>query len=142
MEILETFRKNFNESGFKPDDIILNKYNVWFILVFISVFLSNILYIVYEVKTIEEYMRTIFMINAGCGIFLSFLDMIVKKTELNNLIDDIQAIITKSKEWKTLNLTVPSPIVIHNLGASISVRMSARMAVCECLCKSANVGCE
>lgn len=97
MKILKTVRKNLNASGFKPNDILLNKYNVLAISISTSAIVSHILHILYEVNTVDEYMRTVFMLTAGCAIFMSFLTMIEKKTELNNLIDSFQSIITESK---------------------------------------------
>lgn len=97
MKILETIRKNLNASGFKANDTILNRYNVWAILVSTSAIASHIAYILYEVNTVDEYMRTIFMLTVGCAILMSFLTMVVRKGELNNLIDNFQAIITEGE---------------------------------------------
>lgn len=97
MHILKTVRKNLNASGFKANDIILNKYNVGAILVTTSSLASTFAYILCEVNTVDEYMRAVFMLTVGCAILTSFLTMIVNKGELNDLIDNFQTIITECK---------------------------------------------
>lgn len=97
MKIFQIIRKNFNALGFSVDDCTINKNNIWAILISSSAIASQFVYTWYEVDSIEEYVQCIFMITGGLGISISFLSIILKKTELSDLIDELNETISKSK---------------------------------------------
>lgn len=98
MKIFQTIQKNLDVIGFRANDSsLLNKENVRAILVSIPAITSQFVYVLCEVNSVEQYLRSFCMITAGTGVFISFGTTIFKKTELNDLIDQFQAITIKGK---------------------------------------------
>lgn len=58
---------------------------------------SQFLYALLSVNTVEEYMRCIFMITTGIGAAISYYSVIERKTELHALIDSLQIVVGESK---------------------------------------------
>lgn len=98
MNIFQTIQLNFHALGFRANDAILNKHNIRPIVLFGSSIVSQFIYLSFEVHNVEEYTLCLFMITATIGISISFLSIIFKKTELKDVIGDLQAIITKSNK--------------------------------------------
>lgn len=97
MKIFETIQKNFNALGFNANDVLLSAHHIRAILMSISAIISQFVYVLYNVNTVEENMRTIFMLIVGISVFISFVSIVSGKTELNDMIDNVQQIITESK---------------------------------------------
>lgn len=96
MKIFQTIQKNFHALDFRANDTTLNKHNIWPITLFGSTIVSQLIYVLYEVESIEEYTLCSFAITVEIRIYISFLSTICRKTVLYDFIGDLQAVITKS----------------------------------------------
>lgn len=99
MKISETTKYNLKTIGFGVNDTVLAElyYQSWAVSVSILGIASQFVFVLCAVNTVEEYMQCTFMITAGTAMAISYFSVIDKKTEFNELIDHLQAIIDESK---------------------------------------------
>lgn len=97
MKILQTTQKNMEFGGLIRDQSAFN--NTQLRTFFISaVFLTlQIVYPLHVANTPRQYLDSIFMTAAGYLIFISFMSIALKTTEVFNFIDDLEQRINDSK---------------------------------------------
>lgn len=95
--MFETIQNQLNEIGFAANHGPFHITHIRGVLISISAIASQIVYVLREVLSVQDYMHSIFTIIVAIAIFISFVTTIFKSKELHDFISNIRTTLTESK---------------------------------------------